>query len=309
MWMGYTETDPRFPDLGTGGAPTGGPRYDFDPDLDNPAKFPEYYDRHWFIGEWNNGWIKTATLDDQGDGTGVFQTPFDGHVLPAARDGVRARRLALRDRLGRRLQRQQRQLRHLPDRLRGGRKTPDRARDVERGQRPDSADRAVLERRLASTPTARSLTYAWDFDGNGTTDSTDANPTHTYATAGTFNATLTVTDADGQTAFDTIPITAGNTRPTVTITVPEDGQFAAFGDIVPYEITVTDPEDGTIDCNRRHAQLQLGHDDHAHGLGQQTGLLRARSGRQPTAATARTRTSSRRSSRPTRTTRRARPTR
>ena len=90
MWIGYTETDPRFPGLGGGGAPTGGPRYEFDPDLDNPAKFPEYYDEHWFIGEWNNGWIKTATLDDQGAGTGVFDTPFDGHVLPAARDGVRA---------------------------------------------------------------------------------------------------------------------------------------------------------------------------------------------------------------------------
>ena len=32
-WMGYTETDPRIPGLGTGGAPTGGPRYNYDPDL------------------------------------------------------------------------------------------------------------------------------------------------------------------------------------------------------------------------------------------------------------------------------------
>ena len=89
MWMGYTEPDARFPSLGTGGAPTGGPRYDFDPALDNPAKFPEFYDQHWFIGEWNNGWIRTATLDDQGNGTGVVRHPVQGHVLPAARDGVR----------------------------------------------------------------------------------------------------------------------------------------------------------------------------------------------------------------------------
>ena len=30
MWMGYSETDTRFPDLGTGGAPMGGTRYYFD---------------------------------------------------------------------------------------------------------------------------------------------------------------------------------------------------------------------------------------------------------------------------------------
>ena len=30
MWMGYSEADARFPDLGTGGAPTGGTRYYFD---------------------------------------------------------------------------------------------------------------------------------------------------------------------------------------------------------------------------------------------------------------------------------------
>ena len=63
-WMGYTEQDPRFtPDLGTGGAPMGGPRYHFDPTLGSPRKFPAFYDDKWFIGEWNNGWIKTADLD------------------------------------------------------------------------------------------------------------------------------------------------------------------------------------------------------------------------------------------------------
>ena len=39
MWMGYTETDARFPDLGGGGAPTGGPRYYYDaePHLRRPS--------------------------------------------------------------------------------------------------------------------------------------------------------------------------------------------------------------------------------------------------------------------------------
>ena len=103
-------------------------------------------------------------------------------------------------------------------------------------------------------PEGTSLTYAWDFDGNGTTDSTLANPTHTYNTAGNYNVRLTVTDQSGQTGVDTVVVVAGNTRPTVTIQIPEDGQFADFGDTVPYKIVVTDPEDGTIDCAARHAE-------------------------------------------------------
>ena len=69
--MGFSEQDPRFTGLGTGGAPMGGPRYHYDPDAGSRrASSPQFYDDKWFIGEWNNGWIKTANLqrrrrDDQ----------------------------------------------------------------------------------------------------------------------------------------------------------------------------------------------------------------------------------------------------
>ena len=156
MWMGYTETDPRVP----------GPRHRRRADRRPALRLrPRPSTTRPSSPSTTTGTGSSASGTTAGSRpprsttratrTGVFQTPCDGHVLPAARDGVRARRLALRDRLGRRLRRQQRQLRHLPDRLRGRRATPDRARDVERGQRPDAAHRAVLERRIASTPTAR----------------------------------------------------------------------------------------------------------------------------------------------------------
>ena len=80
-----------------------------------------------------------------------------------------------------------------------------------------------------------------------------------------------MTDQSGATGTDTVQVIAGNTRPTVEIVIPEDGQFADFGDIVPYEILVTDPEDGDIDCSDVTLNIQLGHDDHAHSLGSQTG--------------------------------------
>ena len=41
------------------------------------------------------------------------------------------------------------------------------------------------------------LTYAWDFSSDGTVDSTTANPSFTYPAAGSFTATLRVTDNHG----------------------------------------------------------------------------------------------------------------
>jgi PKD repeat protein len=47
-----------------------------------------------------------------------------------------------------------------------------------------------------STGTAP-LTYAWDFDNNGSTDSTEQSPSHVYASAGTYSVNLTVTNSAG----------------------------------------------------------------------------------------------------------------
>ena len=68
----------------------------------------------------------------------------------------------------------------------------------------------------------------------------------------------------------TMEVTVGNTRPTVTISVPNGG-FFEFGDRIPYTVTVTDPEDSSIDCSRVVIQTQLGHDSHAHPLDNYTG--------------------------------------
>jgi PKD repeat protein len=43
------------------------------------------------------------------------------------------------------------------------------------------------------------LSYAWDFDNDGNTDSTAQNPSHQYTSDGTYTVKLTVTDADEST--------------------------------------------------------------------------------------------------------------
>ena len=78
---------------------------------------------------------------------------------------------------------------------------------IPRSARPASANSGALpltvnfDARASTDPDGDALTYAWDFDGDGTTDATGATASHTYTTAGHVPvARLTVTDAHGGSA-------------------------------------------------------------------------------------------------------------
>ena len=80
---------------------------------------------------------------------------------------------------------------------------------------PESGD-APLEVSFSASgsndPDGSIASYAWNFgDGNS---STEANPTHTYNSAGNYTATLTVTDNQGATGTDNVAITVNSSGPT-----------------------------------------------------------------------------------------------
>src|SRR5262249_57902733 len=59
----------------------------------------------------------------------------------------------------------------------------------------------------SSATNGRTITsYAWDF-GDGATGTGVTPPAHTYASAGTFNVTLTVTDSAGKVGRKTLAVT------------------------------------------------------------------------------------------------------
>jgi len=70
----------------------------------------------------------------------------------------------------------------------------------------------------ASSSTGTITEWAWDFNGDGTTDSTAQDPSHTFNTAGTYDVTLTVTDDAALTASITRSITV--TAATAVCRVP-----------------------------------------------------------------------------------------
>lgn len=69
------------------------------------------------------------------------------------------------------------------------------------------------------------VSYTVDFDGNGTVDAKQANATfpahvnHTYANAGVYNVTYTVTDGKNSTAYKAkVNVTGGSSGPAITVT-------------------------------------------------------------------------------------------
>jgi len=96
----------------------------------------------------------------------------------------------------------------------------------------------------SNDPYGLPLTYSWNF-GDGSPVSTAANPSHTYATNGTYTATLTVSNGS-QTGTASTQIVVGNTPPTASITSPTTGATYKGGDTISFSGTATDAVDGTL---------------------------------------------------------------
>ncbi len=120
--------------------------------------------------------------------------------------------------------------------------------------------------------TGDSLTYAWDLNDDGMDDATTPTCTQTFTEPGIHRVTLTVTSGV-RTSRASIRINVGNTHPTVTIIRPRNGSVVDLDAPVPYQASVTDPEDGTLSGSNVVAQISLGHDDHAHPMSTTTGAV------------------------------------
>ncbi|GAA2109825.1 hypothetical protein GCM10009780_64570 [Actinomadura alba] len=266
----HYNTDPaHFPEL-QGGAPMAGPVYRFNENVSSARKWPAYWDGKAIFGEWNNSDLFSFQLNEDGSQlvkinqifkSFDFKKPMDMKFGP---DGA---------------------LYMIEWGSGFGGDNADSGIyriDYVQGNRPPiarvTADKtdgpAPLAVQFSSEgsrdPDGTPVTYAWDFDGDGDTDSTEADPSHTYA-AGNHTAVLKVTDATGESATASVAITAGNNKPTITVDLPPNGGFFDWGDQVKYKVTVTDPEDGTIDCDQVQVQAILGHDSHGHPLDQYQG--------------------------------------
>ncbi|AYY13882.1 DUF1349 domain-containing protein [Actinobacteria bacterium YIM 96077] len=258
---------------GCGRAAYAGDVYNYDAGVDAEGQFPEHYDGKPFLMEWERDIVASIDLDADGeyvresfeefgfrwrlDDETRFRKPHDmafgpdgnmyliewGDEFNFAGGGVNPDSGLYRISY-----------------VKGGR-TP----VAETSASPDSGQ-APLEVSFSSEgshdPDGEDITYEWNF-GDGTT-STEPNPTHTYTEEGVYQVQLTVTDTTDRSSSSNTTVTVGNTRPDVTIEIPKHGQIFDWGDEVPFELSVTDAEegstdDGGIDCADVTVQRGLWH--------------------------------------------------
>jgi glucose/arabinose dehydrogenase/endonuclease YncB( thermonuclease family) len=110
----------------------------------------------------------------------------------------------------------------------------------------------------STDPNGDPLTYTWSF-GDGSPNSTQVSPQHTYATNGTYTASLTVNDGRGGTDTKTVVITAGNAPPVATITAPSPSLQYRVGDVITYSGSATDPETGAVPASGLVWQVIIRH--------------------------------------------------
>ncbi|TXK52110.1 carbohydrate-binding protein [Pontibacter qinzhouensis] len=237
-----------FPELGEGArCALGGPVYHYDAASTSGIKFPEYYDKVLFIGDWSRNWIKAVYMDENHDYVRTeafmpkvaFDNPIDMEFGPDGALYV----LEFGDPWGM---------------LKKGGKL---ARiEYNKGNRPPVAV-ASASQTIGGVP----LTVQFSSKGSFDHDKGDAlriqwtlngkpfgqsapDPAFTFTKPGQYMAVLTVTDKKGMSSQRAIKLKIGNAAPVVNIASAANQSFYwQKGQPFDYQVTVTDPEDKAID--------------------------------------------------------------
>lgn len=240
------------PDLGSGGRTlVAGPIYYFDPQNPSPIKFPAYFDRKLFLGEWMRNWVKTMSFDDQKNLKAIesfmpstaFRKPISMKFGP---DGA----LYLIE-FGS---------------LWGGNRDSRLTRiEYIAGNRPPIA-KLEASTKAGGTPLRVQfsgkksidydkndlLSYRWLVNGKPLSQTTAELP-YTFQKPGNYRVKLEVRDRAGLRSATETVVNAGNNPPKVAIELDEPGRF--YGSSVSYRVKVEDTEDGRIDPSRVQVKL------------------------------------------------------
>ena len=234
------------------------------------SQFPSSYQGSYFFADYTQNWIKRLTFDTNGNVTGVFNfEPADGSVDGPYGDIVYLTEgpegalyyvdLGYSDISGTFAVSKIRRIQYIQG---------DLPPVVAASATPAGGAQPLtfnFSSAGSSDPEGLPLTYLWAFGDGAASTSTEANPTHTYANAGLYQARLTVSDGVNSTLSPPISISAGN-KPvitTLTTTPANNGLFRA-GDVITYSAQATDIEDGPLLASAFTWNIDFLHEGHVH---------------------------------------------
>ena len=223
-----------------------GPRYEAE-------QYPALYRGAWFVGDYSKGLIWRMTIDDQGKVAGVtqFATGFEGGVdLERAPNGDLVY-VSFGGEAGT----------GSVQRIVYGNRAPIPVASATPAEGIAPLD-VTLSAEGTTDPDGEAMTYEWDLDSDGSADATGPSVNHTYA-AGRRAATLTVRDARGLEASDTVEILASETPPTATLLAPGAGSFR-YGEPIELKGAATDVQDGELGDAALHWRISIHHGQHTH---------------------------------------------
>ncbi|WP_229201762.1 ThuA domain-containing protein [Arsenicibacter rosenii] len=245
IYYPYADSPEFGPIVGKGGRNAmGGPVYYYDDYPENAVKFPRHYDGKFFSYEWIRDYIHPVTMTKEGDFVTMehfmpntkFSHPIDmqfandgtlyvleyGQTWFAQNDDARLSRITYN--AGNRQ----------PVAIASANKTV--------GSAPLTVQ---FSSKGSSDPDGDAIKYEWSF-GKGLAKNTQANPTFTFAKAGTYETVLKVTDAKGNVSTKNLQIKVGNDQPKVEVAVKGNKTFFFDNKPVQYEVKVADKEDGSL---------------------------------------------------------------
>lgn len=225
----------------------GGPVYHRS-DFENPDRpFPTYYEDKWLIADYSRFWIMSVTLDEEGNYKAMERFAPDYHPvqpldikfgpegdLYVLEYGSNPSRSSLESKLVR------------IEFNAGNRKPFVKASVSERG------GAVPFTTKLSAAGTKDydndELTYTWEVvSAEGTTQMyTGYELEITLDQPGIYTATLTAKDPEGESGQSAVKIVAGNTPPVVNLDFRGNKTFFFDNQRVPYQVSVTDHEDGTL---------------------------------------------------------------
>ena len=246
-----------------------GPRYYYDPAILDPQKLPLEFDEVFFYFDFNTSQIWAVKMDNQGnilsnnilspsvfpvDEAGFIDMKIgpDGHMYileygeGCCPDNVGSGKLIRVDYIGI-----------------GTNSSPVVAltADPNNGSLPLNVN---FSSEGTFDPDGDPLTYEWDFETDGTVDSFEENPSFNYGSPGEFNAQLKVSDNRGAVSVKNVTIFAGNNAATYSFNSPPDGGLYGWNEVVAFDLSTADVEDGNINCNEPNLVPSLGHLNHFH---------------------------------------------